>query len=250
MLVTSMPDNNVIPSRTSRHGTSFPLGATVAWHGVKLHEPDWGHDSHTLAAATRLLGNQAQLHMIFNAYWEALAFEIPPAGDGHDGWRRIIDTSLSSPDDVRAWADAPTMEAPTYVVQPRSVVLLIAALRDDQRRPEVSRPSTTLGTTLSSSGSKGDGLARAPERTTMTSATLTDTQLDQLAINTIRTLSMDAVQAAHSGHPGTPMALAPLVYTCGIASCASTHTIRSGLGAIASCSRTGTPRCCSGRCSI
>jgi transketolase len=38
-------------------------------------------------------------------------------------------------------------------------------------------------------------------------------QLDQLAINTIRTLSIDAVQQAKSGHPGTPMALAPLVYT-------------------------------------
>ena len=37
--------------------------------------------------------------------------------------------------------------------------------------------------------------------------------LDQLCINTIRTLSIDAVQAANSGHPGTPMALAPLVYT-------------------------------------
>ena len=40
-----------------------------------------------------------------------------------------------------------------------------------------------------------------------------DTKLDQLCINTIRTLSMDAVQQAKSGHPGTPMALAPLVYT-------------------------------------
>lgn len=39
------------------------------------------------------------------------------------------------------------------------------------------------------------------------------TPLDQLSINTIRTLSIDAVQAANSGHPGTPMALAPLVYT-------------------------------------
>jgi transketolase len=38
------------------------------------------------------------------------------------------------------------------------------------------------------------------------------TALDQLCINTIRTLSMDAVQAANSGHPGTPMALAPLAY--------------------------------------
>lgn len=42
---------------------------------------------------------------------------------------------------------------------------------------------------------------------------MTDAELDQLSINTIRTLSIDAVQAANSGHPGTPMALAPLVYT-------------------------------------
>ena len=41
----------------------------------------------------------------------------------------------------------------------------------------------------------------------------TDTNLDQLCINTIRTLSIDAVQQAKSGHPGTPMALAPLIYT-------------------------------------
>src|SRR5215510_12915898 len=37
-------------------------------------------------------------------------------------------------------------------------------------------------------------------------------ELDQLCINTIRTLSMDAVQAANSGHPGTPMAMAPVAY--------------------------------------
>jgi transketolase len=37
--------------------------------------------------------------------------------------------------------------------------------------------------------------------------------LDKLAIDTIRTLSMDAVEKANSGHPGTPMALAPLIYT-------------------------------------
>ena len=42
---------------------------------------------------------------------------------------------------------------------------------------------------------------------------VTGLEMDQLCINTIRTLSMDAVQKAKSGHPGTPMALAPLVYT-------------------------------------
>jgi transketolase len=41
---------------------------------------------------------------------------------------------------------------------------------------------------------------------------VTGQQLDQLCINTIRTLSMDAVQKANSGHPGTPMALAPVAY--------------------------------------
>jgi transketolase len=42
---------------------------------------------------------------------------------------------------------------------------------------------------------------------------MTGVEADQLCINTIRTLSIDAVQQAKSGHPGTPMALAPLVYT-------------------------------------
>src|SRR5712672_3203517 len=42
---------------------------------------------------------------------------------------------------------------------------------------------------------------------------MTNAQLDQLSINCIRTLSIDAVQQANSGHPGTPMALAPMVYT-------------------------------------
>ena len=41
----------------------------------------------------------------------------------------------------------------------------------------------------------------------------TMTSLDLLCINTIRTLAMDAVQKAECGHPGTPMALAPLGYS-------------------------------------
>jgi transketolase len=41
---------------------------------------------------------------------------------------------------------------------------------------------------------------------------VTDKEIAQLCINTIRTLSMDAVQQANSGHPGTPMAMAPVVY--------------------------------------
>jgi transketolase len=41
---------------------------------------------------------------------------------------------------------------------------------------------------------------------------VSESSLDQLCVNTIRTLSMDTVQKANPGHPGTPMALAPLAY--------------------------------------
>ena len=102
----------------------------VIWHGVKVHAPDWGHHSHTLAMTTRLRGDQSQFHMIVNAYWEALEFEIPPAGDASSGWRRIVDTFLDSPNDICAWTDAPIVRDPTYLVQPRSVVLLIAVANE------------------------------------------------------------------------------------------------------------------------
>ena len=73
--------------------------------------------------------------------------------------------------------------------------------------------------------------------------------IDQLCINTIRTLAMDAVQQAHSGHPGAPMALAPVVY------CLWQRFLRFDPdhpiwpNATASCCRPATPRCCSTPCS-
>src|SRR5712671_3861659 len=53
------------------------------------------------------------------------------------------------------------------------------------------------------------GPALAPPRDSETK----QASLDKVCIDTIRTLSMDAVQKANSGHPGTPMAMAPVVYT-------------------------------------
>ena len=41
---------------------------------------------------------------------------------------------------------------------------------------------------------------------------MANTEIEQLSIDTIRTLSMDAVQEANAGHPGTAMALAPIAY--------------------------------------
>ena len=69
----------------------------------------------------------------------------------------------------------------------------------------------------------------------------------QLAINTIRTLSIDAVQQAKSGHPGAPMALAPLIYTIWNGCCGTTRRTPFGLIATGSSFQTDTPRCCSGQ---
>ncbi len=55
--------------------------------------------------------------------------ELPPAPAGSpSGWRRLIDTFLPSPIDCQTFADAPAVTLPTYLVQPRSLVLLAAEL--------------------------------------------------------------------------------------------------------------------------
>jgi isoamylase len=98
----------------------------VQWHGVKLDAPDWGHESHTLAATVRLLGYPLLLHIIINAYWEALKFEVPALDQAQEAWRRCVDTSLDPPDDICGWADAQRLPGSTCRVQPRSIVLLLA----------------------------------------------------------------------------------------------------------------------------
>ena len=66
------------------------------------------------------------LHVMVNAYWEALRFEIPAVGEAGEPWRRCVDTFLDSPDDICDWDKGPIVSGATYPVQPRSVVLLVA----------------------------------------------------------------------------------------------------------------------------
>ena len=98
----------------------------VQWHGVKLNLPDWGHESHTLAATVRLLGYPLLLHIMINAYWMALEFEIPPLDQTQESWRRWIDTYLDPPDDICGWANARALQGLECRVEPRSLVVLFA----------------------------------------------------------------------------------------------------------------------------
>jgi glycogen operon protein len=63
-------------------------------------------------------------HIILNGYWEALDFELPPAGGRT--WRRWIDTSLDSPQDIVDWQAAMPLGDGPYRAGPRSVVVLYA----------------------------------------------------------------------------------------------------------------------------
>jgi isoamylase len=103
--------------------------ARIEWHGVALKRPDWSHHSHSLAFTLQSLRARFLLHAMLNAHWEPLTFELPAVpGARQQGWRRCIDTACDPPDDVCPWETAPLVSQATYVVQPRSVVLLALAL--------------------------------------------------------------------------------------------------------------------------
>jgi isoamylase len=102
-----------------------------AWHGVKLGQPDWASSSHSLAFSAEDRNEKLLFHVILNAYWEPLDFELPWAGDPSEvSWRRWIDTTLDSPHDIVEWQIAPPVPGRTYRAEPRSVVVLFARLGD------------------------------------------------------------------------------------------------------------------------
>jgi isoamylase len=102
--------------------------ADLDWHGTTLDCPDWGENSHSLAFTMKSLRSRFLLHGMLNAYWEPLSFELPAASERGHRWRRCVDTSLVSPDDVRRWEEAPTIESNRYVVQSRSIALVARAV--------------------------------------------------------------------------------------------------------------------------
>jgi isoamylase len=103
--------------------TNFLQNANKAWHGVRLYQPDWGDQSHSVALGAELRKEGLLFHLILNAYWEPLDFELPKPSNGNL-WRRWIDTALDSPQDIVPWQSAPTIAGNTYRAEPRSVVML------------------------------------------------------------------------------------------------------------------------------
>ncbi len=107
-----------------------PKETKVIWHGVKLNQPDWRDNSHSLAFELRNPDHGEHLHIMLNAYKEALEFELPDLHPVHErNWCRILDTQYPSPDDIHRPENAPSVEEPTYTVAARSAVVLLARSR-------------------------------------------------------------------------------------------------------------------------
>ena len=106
----------------------MPCCAQVAWHGVKLGQPDWSRDSRSLAMhrwAAGEHGAEDHVHFIANAHWEPHVFELPPLAGSR--WHRFIDTMLDSPLDIAELnGGGPPAAENQYEVGPRSVVVLEA----------------------------------------------------------------------------------------------------------------------------
>jgi glycogen operon protein len=117
--------------------------AEIRPHGVRLNEPDPSPESHSLALTVQDRRQPVTFHVMFNAYWEPLAFEVPPLGPGaHEPWRRWIDTARDAPDDIRDGPPAPSVEGLSYTAQPRSLVVLFALRGDGALGPRLAvRPT-------------------------------------------------------------------------------------------------------------
>jgi glycogen operon protein len=90
-------------------------------------EPDWDARSHSLALHISCPDDRLAFYLILNAYWETLEFALPRNLDGTQVWRRWIDTSLDSPNDIVDWSDAAEVRSSPYQAAGRSVAVLFAS---------------------------------------------------------------------------------------------------------------------------
>lgn len=97
----------------------------VKWYGVS-NDVDLSPDSHTLAFCLRGASlKDADLYVMINAYWEPLMFTVREGLP--EQWKRVVDTSLSSPQEILEEGSASAISSLFYTVAPRSVVVLTRA---------------------------------------------------------------------------------------------------------------------------
>lgn len=118
---SSQEDFNLILS-------DFLQQSRIIWHGVKINLPDWSETSHSIAFTIVAMHGKKAMHYIINAYHHDLDFELPIIMDDKlVTWRRWLDTSLDSPNDI-LYHDAVEVQGTTYRTKCHSIVILKADL--------------------------------------------------------------------------------------------------------------------------
>ena len=124
LLIARRLMRDVDPERRRMSLAEVIRRGVIGWHGVKLNQPDWSHDSHSIALSAELPKESLHVYFIFNGYSEPLDFELPVVGGGHGAtWRRWVDTFRESPDDIVDWQAAPFVRNRSYRVGPHSIVV-------------------------------------------------------------------------------------------------------------------------------
>jgi isoamylase len=103
-------------------------GPGIVWHGARLARPDLADDSHAIAFTLHYPDKSEYIHVMVNAYWDGIAFDLPPPPKGRP-WRRVVDTALVSPGDIMDIDGAPVLKSGSYIVQARSCVVAVAVGR-------------------------------------------------------------------------------------------------------------------------
>jgi glycogen operon protein len=132
MMIELRKRHPILRRRTFLTGGNDGDPPDIVWHGIFPYHPDWNHWSHSLAFT--LDGRRSDrpgvidrdLYVAMNAYWEPMKLRIPPSPSGGE-WRRTVDTSLPSPDDIVGLDSGPPVTSYSlYEIAPRSLLILTA----------------------------------------------------------------------------------------------------------------------------
>jgi glycogen operon protein len=152
LLIARRLQRDVGPERRRLTLTQLISAGVKGWHGVRLNQPDWSDQSRSIAISAELPAQAVSVYLIFNAYWEALDFELPWKGKGQGSWRRWIDTALETPQDIVPWQESSAVLESKYRVGARSVVVLWAMdnlekspSEDKRSRPQAISPGKSRG---------------------------------------------------------------------------------------------------------
>jgi len=103
--------------------------ADISFHGTQLWAPDFSSGSRCLAfllCGKHTEGQQNDIYVAMNMYWEGLPYQIPPLSPGVY-WRVVVNTSMRKPNDIYEMSEAPSLgDQKEIIVGPRSIMVLIA----------------------------------------------------------------------------------------------------------------------------